>query len=58
MFTEDEIDKLSSNYFKEIIKKNEAEGKEIYDYGPYDCLNAFEDGFRKAIELLKERGVL
>lgn len=58
MFTEDEIDELSSNYVKEMIKKDEANGKEIYDYGPYDCQDAFEDGFRKAIELLKERGVL
>lgn len=58
MFTEEEIDKLSSNYVEEMIKKDEANGKEIYDYGPYDCQDAFEDGFRKAIELLKERGVL
>lgn len=58
MFTEDEIKEFTSNYFKEMMKKDEAEGKEIYDYGPYDCQAAFEEGFRKAIELLKERGVL
>lgn len=58
MFTEEEIDELSSNYIKEMIKKDEANGKELYDYDPYDCQDAFEDGFRKAIKLLKERGVL
>lgn len=58
MFTEEEIDELSSNYVEEMIKKDEANGKEIYDYGPYDCRDAFGDGIRKAIELLKERGVL